>query len=436
VNTTVIDPKAIMSAATVAAIIRKDLRALWPFALTLALVQLVISAFFHVARDYPDITLDIGASHIPLAPTLFGLHLVGLPIAVATFIVLLAHRDPATDARNDWMARPIWALDIVAAKSLVILAVVLVPAAIGNFAYVTMHDNVSIDTATGPIMLTLMGCIFMLVVAWLASSPVQALLAPLVLAIATLLAILTLGVTLGLGVIDTSGRVSRAVEIPAASQDRTRLILPPAPSPPTVAPTAPAPPEAPAGASPAPSATAPVEQAAPAPARVEAIQGRRLASQSRGFVNLAERAPPRIDLTWPIVIAEFLLVLGAAGVVLWLLLVRRRLVAARLTFLGFFFAAILFMLIGGSVSMPKDEMVALTSIARPAPVRPAVPEPQRLAAFANNDTNKDGLLDKTEYSALLDELGFSDQLESLWAQRDVNRDGFVSFEEYRNPIPQ
>jgi hypothetical protein len=428
-TTTVLSPKAIMSAGTVAAIIRKDLRALWPFALTLALVQLVMSAFFHFAQDYPDVILDIGESHIPLAPTLFGLHLVGLPIAVATFIVLLVQRDPATDARNDWMTRPIWALDIVAAKSLVILAVVLVPSVIGNFAYVTTHGNVSIDTATGPIMLTLMGCIFMLVVAWLASSPVQALLAPLVLAIATLLMILTLGVTLGLGVIDTSGRASRAVEVPAAAatQDRTQLVLPRAQAAPIEQPVpAPAPPAGPA----------PIEQPVPAPAPptgdVSADAGPRFDATQE--LRLRREPPPRIDLTWPIVIAEFLLVLGAAGVVLWLLLARRRLLAARLTFLGFFFAAILFMLIGGSISTPADEMIAFTEIARAAPARPPVPEPQRLAAFATNDANKDGRLDRTEYNALLHELGFTGQLETLWPQRDRNRDGFVSIEEYKDPL--
>jgi hypothetical protein len=34
---------------------------------------------------------------------------------------------------------------------------------------------------------------------------------------------------------------------------------------------------------------------------------------------------------------------------------------------------------------------------------------------------------------LLETLGFADQLERLFAQRDVNKDGFVSAEEYRTP---
>jgi len=31
-------------------------------------------------------------------------------------------------------------------------------------------------------------------------------------------------------------------------------------------------------------------------------------------------------------------------------------------------------------------------------------------------------------------LGGSNRLESLWVQRDDNRDGFVSIEEYRDPL--
>jgi hypothetical protein len=143
------------------------------------------------------------------------------------------------------------------------------------------------------------------------------------------------------------------------------------------------------------------------------------------------RRSTAIWLSWALLISELLLELAAAGVVLWLLLARRRLLAARLTFLGFFIAATLLFMLGSTVVGPTDGFV---SIARAAPVRPPAPEPQRLAAFANNDTNKDGRLDRTEYNALLDELGFSGQLETLWPQRDRDRDGFVSIEEYKDPL--
>jgi hypothetical protein len=510
-----------ISRNTIAAIIRKDLRALWPFALTLAALLLIMSALFRVPSDYPEVMLDFGASQLHLAPVMFLLNAFGLPAVVAIFIVLLVHQDPATDARNDWMVRPISALDLVTAKTLVILAVVMIPSAIGNFAYAMSHP-LSVDAATGPIVLTLIGCIFMLVVAWLASSPVQALLAPLVLAAATLLLILSLGLTIGAGVMDTAARRDRTVEL-AAPADAPRLsilalkrevlevhsadgtkfvhrffspgesyiprvgsgwtvstpngaafewrlggrslglfaesgpvdalsvdsVAPAAGSrgPQIALPQAPAPPKAP----PAPELPAVEEEAADAPdlpvveepeVRAERRQARRLELPQRGspsgIVSLQDRneRPQRvIDLTWPILIAEFLLMLGAAGVVLWLLLVRRKLLAARMTFLGFFGAATLLMLLQGSVRTPQDEMVLFESIAAPAPVRPAPPEADRMAAFAKHDANDDQKLDKTEYAAVLAELGFSNQLDSLWMQRDDNVDGFITAEEYRAAIP-
>jgi hypothetical protein len=69
----------------------------------------------------------------------------------------------------------------------------------------------------------------------------------------------------------------------------------------------------------------------------------------------------------------------------------------------------------------------------PAPA-PTPTEAQRMAAFKANDKDNDGKLDKAAYKALLETLGFADQLETLFAQRDVNRDGFVSAEEYKTPI--
>lgn len=65
---------------------------------------------------------------------------------------------------------------------------------------------------------------------------------------------------------------------------------------------------------------------------------------------------------------------------------------------------------------------------------PTPAEADRMAAFKANDKDNDGKLDKAAYRTLLETLGFADQLERLFAQRDVNKDGFVSAEEYRTPI--
>jgi hypothetical protein len=61
---------------------------------------------------------------------------------------------------------------------------------------------------------------------------------------------------------------------------------------------------------------------------------------------------------------------------------------------------------------------------------------RRVEAFKPSDANGDGKLDKDEYKVLLTTLGFANQLETLFGQRDVNKDGFVTAEEYRNPLPQ
>jgi hypothetical protein len=71
--------------------------------------------------------------------------------------------------------------------------------------------------------------------------------------------------------------------------------------------------------------------------------------------------------------------------------------------------------------------------------RNAFPTPTgeaRMAAFKAADKDGDGKLDKAGYLEFLKMLGFADQLDSLFGQRDVNRDGFVSADEYKNPIPQ
>jgi hypothetical protein len=63
-------------------------------------------------------------------------------------------------------------------------------------------------------------------------------------------------------------------------------------------------------------------------------------------------------------------------------------------------------------------------------------EVQRAAAFSASDRNGDGRLDKAEYRDVLISRGYGEQLDALFQQRDANRDGFVSADEYRAPIPQ
>jgi Ca2+-binding EF-hand superfamily protein len=455
---------------TIAAIIRKDLRALWPFALVLAPFVLAMTALFRAQSDYPEVVIHVGASQLHLAAVLFLLNAFGLPIGVATFIVLLVHQDPATDARNDWMVRPISALDLVAAKALVILAVALIPAAVGYSIYVATHDNVSIDAAMGSIVSSVIVCIFILVVAWLASSPVQALLAPLALGVGALLLALSLGLAIRAGIMDTDARRERTVEIPSAaatqqlhivavkrevlevlSADGTKFVhrffnpgdiyVPRVGSGWSISSVDGSAFEWRVGdrslgrlAESGPINALSVDNTARAAGVEPGLALPRAATvPPPPLAPSAPVSPERvIDLTWPIVITELLLMLGAAGVVLWLLLVRRKLLAARMTFLGFFGAAILLLLLQGAVSTPRDEMIAFQRVSAP---RPSPPEAERFAAFAKYDANGDQRLDRQEYAAVLEELGFSEQLDSLWMQRDDNMDGFVTPDEYRAAIP-
>ena len=57
-------------------------------------------------------------------------------------------------------------------------------------------------------------------------------------------------------------------------------------------------------------------------------------------------------------------------------------------------------------------------------------------AFKASDANGDGKLDRNEYKVLLTTLGFANQLDKLFAQRDLDKDGFVTAEEYQRQLPQ
>jgi len=97
------------------------------------------------------------------------------------------------------------------------------------------------------------------------------------------------------------------------------------------------------------------------------------------------------------------------------------------------FASTLMSEIRKRISITRDGKLLSTA---PATGTPIAPEETRMAAFKASDDDNDGKLDKAAYRKLLQTLGFADQLNPLFAQRDANKDGFVSTDEFRNPIPQ
>ena len=76
---------------------------------------------------------------------------------------------------------------------------------------------------------------------------------------------------------------------------------------------------------------------------------------------------------------------------------------------------------------------AATTLAGAASAQQIPSDAERKEMFQKADENKDGKLDKAEYTKMLpaEAAGFADQ---LFAARDANKDGFVSAEESAAPM--
>jgi hypothetical protein len=360
---------------TVEAVIRKDMRTLWPLAAAVAVLTLLASVFTHES-PFPDLTIRFGSNDsIEVGPLLWSLMFVIMLVGAALFIVLLAQQDRATDVRNDWMARPIKAGELVLAKTLTLAAVVLAPMALGSLIAVTT-GKLEGDVAVFNVYFAMIACALLLTLGWLCSGMIQAILATIGIVILTL--IMT-SVSLGFSEVRQS-MAERAIAVPIEAP-------PPIPLPP---------------------------RAAPVPPDV--------------FLAVPTERPTMVRSSndgWaeglPIAAGLFAVVMAGVGVTLWLLLGRRQVLGARLTFVSLYALGVL------GLTQSVDRVDVALSV-------PAATLEQRMAAFRKNDANGDLKLNKAEYDKVLTDLGFGGQLDTYWPQRDVNDDGFIDAGEMQRDL--
>lgn len=106
----------------------KDVRLLWPFAaLTVGLI--LLPAVY-------DLRASPVGSYLPLASALSS----------ALFVLALVHQDPPASLRHDWLTRPVSGLEILGAKALLALAVIVVPGA-GGAGLAAALDGGSVSEA-------------------------------------------------------------------------------------------------------------------------------------------------------------------------------------------------------------------------------------------------------------------------------------------------
>lgn len=77
--------------------------------------------------------------------------------------------------------------------------------------------------------------------------------------------------------------------------------------------------------------------------------------------------------------------------------------------------------------------IAATALAAPAfaqaPPASPTPDPAREAAFVKADVNKDGKLDKAEFTSTLPEQA-QGMVDQFWGRVDADGDGFVTKEQF------
>jgi hypothetical protein len=77
--------------------------------------------------------------------------------------------------------------------------------------------------------------------------------------------------------------------------------------------------------------------------------------------------------------------------------------------------------------------IAATALAAPAfaqtPAASPTPDPAREAAFVKADVNKDGKLDKAEFTSTLPEQA-QGMIDQFWGRVDADGDGFVTKEQF------
>ncbi len=109
---------ATLPCTRIGAIMRKDLRLLWPLAAASAVLQGLLGLLQHRSTPF-----DIGLHRaIPVA-----LVTLALVVSMALVIVITVQQDPLPGANQDWVVRPIRRRDLLLAKLLVVALFVHVP---------------------------------------------------------------------------------------------------------------------------------------------------------------------------------------------------------------------------------------------------------------------------------------------------------------------
>ncbi len=160
----------------ITAIIRKDLHLVWPLALTVATLQFVTTTLLHEVTEFPGMPTQTAHPILHTSNPLFWIGAILPALLSAILIFLVVQTDALTDRRRDWLARPVGAAEIAAAKIALVLAVVFAPFAIGATSFTLIH-HADPSVTMLPVAIMLRNCLFAILLAWLVSSLLQAALA-------------------------------------------------------------------------------------------------------------------------------------------------------------------------------------------------------------------------------------------------------------------